>query len=359
MHKELFVDTERCLNFWNGGDSDRPLISFWIGTFSIPDLYPQSMKLLPDGELHPYQLTFDLFRQDYKDLFEKNLDSKSDIPWAAFPIMTIPWLEAILGCPIIKKGDNIWADPIDVSLEEFVLHPVRLENNQWLNKLLEFTGWLVELSDRRFPISVSLLRGPSDLLSATRKPTQMCLDFYDHPELILNAMKQITNIWIKTAHLQMDLIPSYMNGYSFGQIYLWAPKKCAWFQDDALALVSPSHYKHFLLPYEVQIASSIPYSGIHLHPRSLFVVDDLIDIPELDVIEINYEPFGPSLNEMLQEFKKILAKKRLVLWGEFSDQDLIFLEHNLPARNLCLQLNVPTVEKAHQKLLSINKIWKN
>jgi len=357
VKERITTEIDRCLSFWEGGDSIRPLISFWIGSFSIPDLYPNSMSSLPDGQLDPRQLTFDLFRQDYCDLLEKNVDANSDTPWSAFPIMTIPWLEAILGCPIIKKENNIWADPRDITLEEFAASPVDLQNNLWLEKLLEFTGWLVELSGERFPVSVSLLRGPSDLLSAVRTPSQMCVDFYDHPDHVLKAMEHITDAWIKTARLQMNIIPPYMEGYSFGQIFLWAPKKCAWFQDDALALMSPDHYRKFLLPFEKQIASSIPFSGIHLHPRSLFVIDELINIPDLDVIEINYESYGPSLSEMLREFDKILKEKRLVIWGDFSVRDLQFLRNNVPSNNLCLQINVPTAELAQQKLIFIKELW--
>ena len=357
MSGRIPVDRDRCLNFWRGVDTARPLISFWVGTFSITDLYPHSMRSLPDGILDPRQLTFELFDQDYCDLYEKNLASSSDTPWAAFPIMTIPWLEAILGCPIVKKEDNIWADPREISLADFADSPVDLENNIWLEKLLEFTGWLVELSAGRFPVSVSLLRGPSDLLSAVRTPSQMCIDFIDHPDLVLEAMERVTTAWIRAACLQMDLIPSYMDGYSFGQIFLWAPGKCSWFQDDAVALMSPDHYVKFLLPFEKQIASSLPFSGIHLHPRSLFVVDELINIPGLDVIEINYESYGPHLEEMLGTFVKIVSKKRLVVWGEFSDGDLRFLRDNLPSKNLCLQVNVPTAEFARKKSILMNELW--
>jgi hypothetical protein len=317
------------------------------------------MENLPDGVLDPGEMSFETFQQDYQDLFEKNLGSQSDTPWSAFPIMTIPWLEAILGCPIIKKGNNIWADPVCAALDEFVSYPVEMKDNKWLDLLLEFTGWLVEYSNGRFPVSVSLLRGPSDLLSALRGPTQMCLDFYDHPDLVLKAMGQITEIGIKTAGRQIELIPSYMNGYSFGQIYLWSPDQCSWFQDDALALVSPDHFQYFLLPFEKRIAASLPFSGIHLHPRSLFVIDDLLSIPDLDVIEINYESFGPSLNEMLQYFIKVTRKKRLVLWGDFSESDLVFLKENLPVKNLCLQIIAPSAEAARTRMMSVSEIWNN
>jgi len=357
MNPAFSIDKNRCRNFWDGEETDRPLVSFWVGSFSIPDLYPISMTAIQDGNLDPENLPFEDLLQDIDHLFKINNDSGSDMPWSAFPSMTIPWLEGIIGCPIIKRGNNIWADPIDLPLEEFLNKPIRLNENKWLHKLLAFTDRLVALADKRFPVSVSLLRGPSDLLSAMRTPSRMCLDLYDNPDLIMQVLEKLTKIWIEVAHMQMERIPPYLGGYSFGQIYLWAPRQCAWFQDDALALISPVHYRQFLLPYEKQIARSIPVSGIHLHPRSLFVVDDLIEIPELDVIEINYEAAGPSLSGLLNIFKKVTAKKRLVIWGDFDHNDIIFLKKNLSERNLCLQVNVPSSKTAFEKLEMIVDVW--
>lgn len=324
----------------------------------IPDLYPHSMQALPDGFLTPEMLQKEIFEKDFHSLYLKNLANNSDAPWSAFPLMTIPWLEAILGCPIKKKGDNIWAESRDKNLEELLSEPIDIENNPWLEKLLECTHWLVNYSAGRFPVSVSLMRGPSDLLSALRGPAQMCLDFVDYPELMLKLLEKLTNLWIHICWKQLDLIPSFEGGFSFGQIFLWGQNKGAWFQDDALTLISPAYYREFLLPFEKKIAASIPVSGIHLHPRSLFVIDHLVNIPELDVIEINFEPSGPSLKELLPSFIKTLKNKCLVIWGDFSEQDLLFLKDNLPTRRLSLQINSNSAEEARLKILQVKKIWK-
>ena len=239
------------------------------------------------------------------------------------------------------------------------MHPSDLEGNPWMRKLLEFTRWLVEISQDRFPVALSLMRGPSDLLSAMRSASRMCLDLYDFPELVMSVMEQLTVLWIEVANRQSAIIPQYKGGYNFGQIYLWGDRPCGWFQDDAMALISPKYFRKFLLPFEQKLAASLPRSGIHLHPRSLFVVDDLIEIPDLDVIEVNYENPGPSLPDMLPSLIKITNRKRLVLWGEFSEDDFLFLRENLGSRNLCLQINVPTREAALLKMACVEKVWNN
>ena len=63
-------------------------------------------------------------------------------------------------------------------------------------------------------------------------------------------------------------------------------------------------------------------------------------------IQINKDIGGPSLETMLPEFKKVLAKKRLVIWGDLDEVDLEIILKELPYRGLYLHIVAPTVEAA-------------
>ncbi|NIV30391.1 MAG: hypothetical protein GWN58_13115, partial [Anaerolineae bacterium] len=159
---------------------DRPLLSSWVGTFGVVEHYLHGMGSLPNGELRPSDLNFEKFRPDYERLFANHRATGVDVPWAAFPLMTMPWVEAIIGCPIHHRDGNIWAGHwLDTyeRRDEIELRP----GNPWLERLLEFTDWLARVSDGRFPVSVSLMRGPLDLLAAIRGSERMCLDLFDYP----------------------------------------------------------------------------------------------------------------------------------------------------------------------------------
>jgi hypothetical protein len=315
------------------------------------------MELLPDGLLKPGDLVMEHFKDDYLNLFAKHKRTNSDVPWAAFPIMTIPWVEAIIGCPIIKKGNNIWAEASMKDHKQAFPDEFDISANGWLDKLLEFSQWLIQIAEGRFPVSVSLMRGPIDLLSALRGPTNMVYDFYDFPNQTAETLGKLTEIWEKIANAQLNLISAFKEGYSFGVIYLWGQEKGGWIQDDAIAFLSPKFYEAYALPNEEKLAACMPLTGMHLHPNSLYVVNNLLAIPTLKVIEVNYEPTGPKLDQLMPVFKKIIEKKKLAIWGDFSNEDLILLLRELPPKNLCLQVMAGTPEEANAKIRKIHEIW--
>ena len=69
---------------------------------------------------------------------------------------------------------------------------------------------------------------------------------------------------------------------------------------------------------------------MHLHPASFYVIDYLLEIDALNAIQINKDVGGPSVEEMFPVFQKVQKKKNLVLWGDFTEEELTLLSRNLP-----------------------------
>ena len=68
MDKAL-PDFVRCDAYWAREETDRPLLSSWVGTFGVVEHYQHGMASLPNGELRPNDLDFEAFRPDYERLF--------------------------------------------------------------------------------------------------------------------------------------------------------------------------------------------------------------------------------------------------------------------------------------------------
>ena len=67
------------------------------------------------------------------------------------------------------------------------------------------------------------------------------------------------------------------------------------------------------------------------------------------MIEINKDVDGPSIEDMLPVFKKVLAKKRLLIWGEFTEEEIALMVKELPSRGLMLHLVAPDVESVQSQ----------
>ncbi len=187
----------------------------------------------------------------------------------------------------------------------------------------------------------------------------MCLDLFDYPEELDGILRRLTDVWIEVAHAQLAHVPSFEGGYSLGLITLWSREPGGWFQDDAVALWSPKYYRRYLRSCEGRLARCMQTTGIHLHPASLFVIEDLVAMPGLDVIEVNVEEIGPTLGDMIPHLKQVLESKNLVVWGDFTTKDFALMKEHLPTKGLALQLMAETPEGVRALVDDVRRIWQD
>ncbi len=352
---KLNIDIQRCRDFWDRNESDRPLLASWMGNFEVGYNYRTGLSKMDNGLLSPSDISFEIFREDYERLYTAHREIDEDIPWAAFPLMVFPWVEAILGCPIYNKDGNIQAEHGSFAYTD-IIDEKKLRND-WLEVLRAFLDWLNSLSGGRFPVAMSLMRGPVDLLSVLRGAEQSIFDIYDCPEDLRQALKVISARWKRIADLQQEHLQPWEGGYSFSLQTLWSEKRCGWFQDDALSYWSPDLYRRYVLPFEQDLSQALPLTGIHLHSGALYTVDDLVQIPDLDVIEVNLDDVGMSIPEMMPWFKRILKHKRLYILGDLSDSDLLAVHNELPSTGLALQLIGKNSEIINRRIETVKRVW--
>ncbi len=98
-------------------------------------------------------------------------------------------MEAVLGCPIFSSDDslNAWAKPI-FDYSRYIKHFDPQSSNPWLEKLLEFTEYLVRIARDRLPVNILIMQGITNLLSAMMGPETLELELYDRPEVPKNGL---------------------------------------------------------------------------------------------------------------------------------------------------------------------------
>ncbi|MGE5255511.1 MAG: FCD domain-containing protein [Hyphomicrobiales bacterium] len=337
--------------FWARAEQPRPLASFRIGDFFFSRHFKAALTLLePDKPIAPEMLDVPSYLPDYERMFQESEAIGQDGFWTAEPFTGIPWMEAILGCPIRAGAESFTSRPWLSSPEE-ALEKVHFDlQNPWLNKYLEFTSALVRQSRGRFPVGMPIMRGPSDMIGALLGQQEMVLSFkMKDPGAMRRVIEKVTQAFLSVLQAQRRLVPDFHGGTALGFYHVWAPGPSIWWQDDLSAILSPEIYREFFLDAARLILAGHPHSAFHLHPASFFIIDELLSLEGLHVIEVNKDIGGPGVKDMLPILTKIMQTHGLILWGDLTIRDMEVIRRHLPCRGLCLHVVAPNLAEAHER----------
>jgi hypothetical protein len=306
--------------------------------------------LVPDRPVTPESFEVAAFLPDYERMFQEAEALGQDGFWTAEPYTGLPWLEAILGCPVRAGRESFTSRPWLASPAE-ALERIRFEpNNPWLLKYLEFTAALVDLGQGRFPVGMPIMRGPTDILGALLGQREMVLALMmDDPAVLRRLIDLVTRVFLAVLAAQKRLVPPFHGGEALGFYHVWAPGQAVWFQDDLSAILSPALYREFFLDPARLILAGHDHTAVHLHPASFFILDELLTLDGLKVVEVNKDVGGPSVQEMLPHLAKIMSLRGLILWGDLTLADLEVVRKNLPCRGLALHVVAPSLEEARAR----------
>jgi hypothetical protein len=334
--------------FWARDNQPRPLASFRVGDFFFARHFHAALPLLePDKLMSPAMLNVSEFLPDYERMFRETEDLAQDGFWTGEPYTGIPWMEAILGCPIRAAGESFNSRPWLSSPGE-ALEKLRFDTeNPWLKKYLEFTTGLVKLSRGRFPVGMPIMRGPTDMLGALLGQQEMVLALMEtDPQVMRRLIERVTRAFLAVIEAQRGLTPPFYGGASLGFYHVWAPGSAIWFQDDLSAILSPKLYRRFFLDSARLILAGHDHTAVHLHPASFFILDELLTLESLKVVQVNKDICGPGVKEMLPILAKIMQTRGLILWGDLTVEDLELIKQSLPCRGLALNVVAPTPDEA-------------
>jgi hypothetical protein len=336
--------------------ADRPLLGCWLRGYHIHQHYPHVLSALPTGRLKPEDVRTDLFLKDCAALYEDFSALSDDYSYIGGAFYGIPWMEAIMGCPVNFAGETIWADPAVEDWSRWTWARPGL-SNMWAAKLLELLEALVHFAAGRFYVGPTLMRGPTDMLAAMRGTVNLPLDAYDYPEELARAAEICADVWIEVGQAQLQRLPPSSHGYGSGcsGLRLWAPQPAIWLQEDALAVLSPRLYTQFFQALDQRIARAFPRVGFHLHPTAMWALDMVARMDNVHVVQMNYDVGGPSLQEVAAGWQTIIGRKPLVTGGEFTPEILTWVLSQLPARGVSLQTVAVDAVRAEQILRQVEE----
>lgn len=254
------------------------------------------------------------------------------------PFPKLPWIEAMLGCPVMMTEGQIWNEHYPGDPEEVVQRGVDFEGSPWFELYVEFLSQLQSQLGERFPVSANtLLRGTSDLAAAVMGVQEACLGWIEQPSFMARLMNVCTEAVLTVVEAGYEVVEPFHGGYPSGYA-IWAPEPVVSTQADHSTLVSPQMYEEQILPHDLEVIRSCPLCVFHLHNNGLHVAPLLVDVPELDVIEVFMDPYpkGERKEYEVEVLRMILEQKRLILdVHPPSFEEAEWLLAQLPTRGLC------------------------
>jgi hypothetical protein len=259
--------------------------------------------------------------------------------WAAVPMPGVPWMEAILGCPVYvsQSSGSLWPS---AWLEDWdaVGRAFPLAGNPWYRKLLELTEAIVSQAGGRYPVCPTVMMGPADLVVALRGHERTCLDLYDHPAEIRKLADVCTDVWLEVARAQFNIIPPFAGGYAAPRLEVWAPGELVRLQEDASILFSNRIYEDFFFASDERIVSNFDFSIMHTHSGDLKLVDSLLSMDGLSAVQVLIDPSGPELTRILPELARVQdSGKALLVTHELPEREVDLLVNSLSPKGLAIE----------------------
>lgn len=326
---------QRHIAFWEHEREGEPLVSLRPMRYRRPF---DDMDVTPDM-IDVDALTPEVGARDWR----KHL-VQGDLIHGECAFSRIPWMEALVGCEIHSGTDEaMWPRPALGPAFEGLDAIVPADDNPWLATLLALTQALVDANDGSYLVTHTLMRGPSDLLSALLGDERMGLAFYDAPDKVAEVLSRATEAFIKVARAQYALIPAFHGGWSCWNYGLWAPGSVIRFQSDSSSQLSPRIYREHVLPHDRAIMQAFDYSVLDLHSAgTLHLHRVLIETPELQAISVTMDRYAnaPDLETLLPTFAAILEAKSLLVFGEMTMAEVERMRQALPTASLCINAHV-------------------
>ena len=304
---------------------------------------------LREGLLEPEMIVPEAWEKFYR-VIRWAAPTRGDLVETVYPFVTIPWMEAIMGCPVkvSLSSNSIGTEPCLEDLADLdAVEAAALDpNNPWLLKLLEFQCFLLETFGAERPVGLPVMRGPMDLVSAMLGGAQSVLEFYDHPKEMERLVRICADVWLQTARAQIALLLPFQGGY-FNYRLMWSPGPSPALQEDNAALLSPTLYRQFIFPQDERILASFAHPFFHTHTASMHIIlDDLLSCPYVRAIDSCWDPapFGPPIEALIPGYHRIQEAGRslyIVAVGCPDEEELLLLRRELSPRGLCIFFESP------------------
>ena len=217
--------------------------------------------------------------------------------------------------------DTNWIDPSVTDWRDAMPLTLRDDNPAWL-RIQELGRQVAAICAGRCLTGVCDLHSNADALSALRGAQNLCMDFYDCPEQVGEAMRQVRKLYQPVYETLYRTSGMSAETGTIGWTPFWCEGRFATVQCDFLCMVSPEISREFIIPALEEEAEFLDHCVYHLDgPGMIPHLDDILAIKAIDVIQWVSGAGQAPMHEWLEVLKKCQAAgKGLQIYDVRPDQ---------------------------------------
>lgn len=215
-----------------------------------------------------------------------------------------------------------WVKPVIEDWEAAM--PLRFDpNGKYWRMILDVSRRMARHGEGRYLVGMADLHSNADALSALRGPQRFCMDFYDHPDMVAEAMRQVRRFYQPVYEGLFEAGNMGVRG-SIGWLPFWCAGRFATVQCDCLALMGPEMGRKYVLPALEEEASFLDHCVYHLDgPPCLPHLDDILSIKDIDVIQWGPGAGQPPVPEWMDVLRRIQKAGKILMLYDIHDLETL------------------------------------
>ncbi|MCL2362988.1 MAG: hypothetical protein FWC73_14400 [Defluviitaleaceae bacterium] len=285
---------QRFTAWWAGQSTGRPLLHIWTKReHPIPNNFsPQPYNTVEERYLNAEKIT-----ANYLDFFANHEPRGEGYPEVSLNLGAGSLALYVGSQPTFSK-DTIWFEPVegDYNTPGYLgLDP----QNHWYKTHLDMHKKAKEmLKGTDALLSIPDIVEHLDILSSLRGTEAVCLDFYDFPEEVKSACKNLNRHYETCFDALNEYCIDETGGNSFTAFNIWGPGRTAKVQADIAAMLSPELFREFGIPAMKEQCGWLDNSLFHLDgPECICHVPALMEMEELNALQWTPGYSNPSAGE--------------------------------------------------------------
>lgn len=254
---------------WHLKNSERP--GFMIGYVGqrVKGGNPvRSAMFATDGpdKVRERFLNPDKFLQAQLSEIEGQMKLRGDFVPSLCPALGVIGIPSAFGCEVTWFENNLPAvRPIirDDPNQVFDLPNPSIINGE-LGRILEYTRYFIQETNKKFPVRLTDIQGPLDSAALIMGHNNFLLAMHSHPEAVHHLLQLVTNLTIEFTRTQRNIVTTYGVEFIPSMFQPWMPD--GWgisISNDECVSISSKIHDEFSVPYLNQISDA--FGGIYIH----------------------------------------------------------------------------------------------